>query len=243
VHGARSDRDSFVSVDRIDRLVMVDTPLPEASHEPPDAVNQAIGANVASLATNGSTIQTGIGRIPDAVLASLSRHSDLGVHTEMLSDGIMRLADAGVINGTKKRLLPGKLVTSFVMGSRRLYEWANDHPALEMRRSGRLRARRRAKPARQGDHRAPVDREGRHREPHPGNVRGRRGRRDEPWRRSLRRDGARSRRPLGQEHPRARRGVDGDRAPRLSRGAPSSGTKAVLRRLSDVQRRPPRIAH
>jgi len=84
---------------------------------------------------NGATIQVGIGRIPDAVLTALAGHRDLGIHTEMLSDGVMRLADAGVINGSRKTLLPGKMVTSFVMGSEALYRWADDHPALELRPS------------------------------------------------------------------------------------------------------------
>lgn len=75
----------------------------------------------------------GIGRIPDAVLAALSDRSDLGVHTEMISDGVMDLVDAGVITGRKKTLLPGKAVGSFLMGTRKLYQWANDNPHLEMR--------------------------------------------------------------------------------------------------------------
>jgi GNAT superfamily N-acetyltransferase/acyl CoA:acetate/3-ketoacid CoA transferase beta subunit len=98
-------------------------------------VEEAIGRHVATLVPNGATIQVGIGRIPDAVLAALATHRDLGVHTEMLSDGVMKLVDAGVINGSRKTLLPGKLVTSFVMGSRALYAWADDHPSLELRPS------------------------------------------------------------------------------------------------------------
>src|SRR6185436_19483311 len=83
----------------------------------------------------GATLQLGIGRIPDAVLASLGDRRDLGIHTEMFSDRVMHLADAGVINGRRKTLLPGKIVTSFVMGSRALYEWVRDNPAVEMRPS------------------------------------------------------------------------------------------------------------
>jgi acyl-CoA hydrolase/GNAT superfamily N-acetyltransferase len=131
----RTHGDSFLHVDRIAALVPVDYALPERRGEPPDEVDLAIGRHVASLVPDGATLQTGIGKIPDAVLRALASHADLGVHTEMLSDGVMRLADAGVINGRKKTLLPGKMVTSFVMGSAELYAWAHDNPALEMRSS------------------------------------------------------------------------------------------------------------
>src|SRR5262249_31528870 len=103
--------------------------------QPPDAIALAIGRNVAGLVPDGATLQTGVGQIPDAVLGSLADRRDLGVHTEMLSDGMMRLADAGVVTGARKTLLAGKMVCSFVMGSRALYEWADEHPALELRPS------------------------------------------------------------------------------------------------------------
>lgn len=127
--------DSFVHVDRIARLIPVDAPLLEHIAEEPGAVEREIGLHVASLIPDGATIQAGIGQMPNAVMAALHDRRDLGVHTEMLSDGIMRLADAGVVNGAKKTLLRGKMVTSFVMGSRALYAWADGHPALEMRAS------------------------------------------------------------------------------------------------------------
>jgi acyl-CoA hydrolase len=125
--------DSFLHVDRIAHLVPVDHPLPERIPEPLDEVSRAIGRHVASLIPDGATIQAGIGRIPDAVLAALSARRDLGVHTEMMSDGMMQLYEAGVITGKRKTLLPGKMVTSFIMGSRALYAWANDNPAVELR--------------------------------------------------------------------------------------------------------------
>jgi acyl-CoA hydrolase/GNAT superfamily N-acetyltransferase len=131
----RTHGDSFLHVSKIDRLIPVTRPLPELEHEPPGAVEMAIGRNVASLVPNGATIQIGIGSVPDAVLQALDHHEDLGVHTEMLSDGVMRLAQCGVITGARKSLLRGKHVTSFVMGSRALYDWANDNPALELRGS------------------------------------------------------------------------------------------------------------
>jgi acyl-CoA hydrolase/GNAT superfamily N-acetyltransferase len=125
--------DSFLHVDRVDRLVPVDYPLFELSPVAPDDVSEQIGRNVAALVPDGATLQMGIGKIPDAVLRALRQHNDLGVHTEMLSDGVMELVERGVVNGAAKTLLPGKAVTSFLMGTRRLYSWAHDNPALEMR--------------------------------------------------------------------------------------------------------------
>lgn len=127
--------DSFLPVDRIDRLVEVDEPVLERTPSPLDPVARAIGDQLAALIPDGATLQTGIGAIPDAVMAALVHHHDLGVHTEMLSDGVMDLAEAGVITGRKKSILPGKLVTSFVMGSRALYDWVDENPAVEMRPS------------------------------------------------------------------------------------------------------------
>ena len=127
--------DSFLNVDRISAMIPVDDPLPERQPEPLDDVVRAIGRNVASLIPDGATLQMGIGKIPDAVLAALADRHDLGVHTEMMSDGVMDLVEAGVITGRRKNFLQGKLVTSFVMGTRRLYEWVHDNPLIEMRPS------------------------------------------------------------------------------------------------------------
>jgi acyl-CoA hydrolase len=131
----RTHGDSFLDVRRIHHLVPVETPLLEAHPEPADDVSRRIGAHIARLIPDGATLQTGIGKIPDSVLAQLGNHHDLGIHTEMLSDGVMHLVEAGVITGRKKTLLPGKLVTSFIMGSRKLYAWAHENPAIEMRPS------------------------------------------------------------------------------------------------------------
>jgi acyl-CoA hydrolase/GNAT superfamily N-acetyltransferase len=127
--------DSFVHVDRITKLIPVDQPLLERPPVEPEEVEREIGRHVASLIPDGATLQTGIGGIPNAVLGALHGHHDLGVHTEMLSDGMMALAEAGVINGARKTLLRGKMVASFVMGSQALYAWADGNPALEMRAS------------------------------------------------------------------------------------------------------------
>jgi acyl-CoA hydrolase len=128
--------DSFLHVDRISQLVPVDVPLPELVPQPLDHVCREIGRNVASLIPDGATLQMGIGKIPDATLAALTDRRDLGVHTEMLSDGVMHLAEAGIVTGRRKTFLPGKIVTSFVMGTQRLYEWVHDNPQIEMRPSG-----------------------------------------------------------------------------------------------------------
>ena len=126
---------AFVHVDQIACLVPVDQPLPELLPEPPDKASREIGHHVAGLVPDAATLQVGIGKIPNAVLAALTSRHDLGVHTEMCSDGVMDLVEARVITGKRKTLLPEKLVTSFLMGSRRLYEWADDNPAIEMRPS------------------------------------------------------------------------------------------------------------
>ena len=127
--------DSFLHVDRIAHLVPVDDPLHELTPEPLDEVCRQIGHHASQLISDGATLQMGIGRIPDAVLSGLNERSDLGIHTEMLSDAVMALAKAGVITGRKKTLLPGKIVTSFIMGTRALYDWVDDNPAVEMRPS------------------------------------------------------------------------------------------------------------
>lgn len=131
----RTHGDSFVRVSDISLLVPVDRPILEMPTEQPDSVALAIGEHVAGLVPNGATLQTGIGKIPSAVLGALRNHHDLGLHTEMFSDAVIDLVDGGVITGKRKTLLPGKLVTSFVMGSRRLYDWVNDNPVVEMRAS------------------------------------------------------------------------------------------------------------
>lgn len=131
----RTHGDSFLHVSKIDKLVPVDSPLLALPSSRPGEVERAIGEHVARLVPNGATIQAGIGEIPDAVLGALAQHRDLGIHTEMFSDGMMALVQSGVATGAKKARLRRKHVTSFVMGSRELYEWANDNPALELRAS------------------------------------------------------------------------------------------------------------
>ena len=131
----RTHGDSFLSVDDIAWLVPVDSPILELHTPPPGPEACMIGEHVAGLIPNGATLQTGIGRIPSGVLGALVHHHDLGIHTEMLSDSVIDLVERGVVNGKRKTLLPGKIVTSFVMGTRRLYDWVHDNPALELRPS------------------------------------------------------------------------------------------------------------
>jgi 4-hydroxybutyrate CoA-transferase len=129
----RTHGDGMIHVDRFDRVVEVDDELPERSPEPLGAAELAIGRHVASLIEDGATIQTGIGAIPTAVLAALGGHRELGVHTEMFSDGMVDLVERGVITGSRKRVHPGKILTTFLMGTRRLYDFVDDNPLVLMR--------------------------------------------------------------------------------------------------------------
>jgi acyl-CoA hydrolase/ribosomal protein S18 acetylase RimI-like enzyme len=131
-HMPRTLGPSLVPISKIDYLVDAPAPLFELAPQALDPVTTQIGELVASLVPDGATIQAGIGRIPNATLLALRSRHDLGVHTEMLSDGMMELAKAGVINGKRKTVRPGSMVTSFVMGSRALYEWADENPMLEL---------------------------------------------------------------------------------------------------------------
>jgi acyl-CoA hydrolase len=128
----RTHGDGFLHVDRIDFAVEVDYPLP--THEPAELsdVERSIGHHCADLIDDGATLQMGIGAIPDAVLAALTGHKDLGIHTEMFSDGVIDLVKSGVVTGRKKRVHPGKLVGSFLMGTRKLYDFVDDNPQVIM---------------------------------------------------------------------------------------------------------------
>jgi 4-hydroxybutyrate CoA-transferase len=126
----RTHGDGILPIDRIDFAVEVDDPLPEIRPANPTDVERAIGRHCAELIEDGATLQAGIGAIPDAVLAALTGHRDLGLHTEMFSDGVLDLVAAGALNGTKKRVHPEKLVAAFVMGTRRLYDFVDDNPRV-----------------------------------------------------------------------------------------------------------------
>lgn len=129
----RTHGDSFLHVSQIDYLVPAHAELTEVetSMDLSETVRR-IGENVAALIDDSSTLQVGIGAIPNAVLASLKRHRHLGLHTEMFSDGVLDLIEAGVIDNDAKTYHHGKAVTSFVMGTRRLYDFVDDNPMVEM---------------------------------------------------------------------------------------------------------------
>ncbi len=125
--------DTFVHVSQIDKFVQTSHPLPELGLPKLGEVELAIGKHCAELIEDGSTLQLGIGAIPDAVLQSLKGKKDLGIHSEMISDGVVDLFEAGVINNSQKGINKGKMTVTFLMGSKRLYDFANENPALEMR--------------------------------------------------------------------------------------------------------------
>ena len=131
----RTPGDTLLDIRRCKHIVAVDAPLPEREPVATTPVSHAIGELVADLVPDAATLQIGIGEVPSAVLSSLKNHHDLGIHTEMLSDGMMELSKLGVVNGLRKTLAPGKMVASFLMGSRALYEWAHENSDLELRAS------------------------------------------------------------------------------------------------------------
>jgi acyl-CoA hydrolase len=124
--------DSFLHVNKLDYIVEADYPIQELPRVTFTEMHHEIGRNVADLIEDGSTLQMGIGGIPDAVLFFLKNKKDLGIHTEMFSDGVMELFEAGVITNDKKTLHPGKIVASFLMGSQRLYQFVDNNPCIEM---------------------------------------------------------------------------------------------------------------
>jgi len=126
---------SFIHVDQIHALVDQSEPLLEWPMEQVDDVTRQIAQNVARLVKDGSTLQLGIGRIPDAVLSCLTDKKDLGIHTEMFSDGVRELVETGVITGKKKSFHVGKIVGSFAAGSKKLFEFIDNNPMVEMRPS------------------------------------------------------------------------------------------------------------
>ncbi len=128
----RTNGDGLIHISRIDALVEVNDPIMEVETGKPDALTCRIAEHVASLIEDGSTLQMGIGKIPNAVLSMLSNHKKLGIHTEMFSDGIIDLVESGVITGEMKKKRRYKIVSSFMMGTKRLYDFAHDNPIIEM---------------------------------------------------------------------------------------------------------------
>lgn len=127
----RTYGDSFIHVSEIDAVVELSRPLCEMRKHPTNEVFQQIGARVASLIEDGAVLQCGIGAIPDAVLPALMDRRDLGVHTELISDNVIPLIDAGVINGRRKNMKPRKIILSFVLGTRKLFDFIDENPIFE----------------------------------------------------------------------------------------------------------------
>ena len=124
--------DSFIHISDIDYIVEADTPLIELPPAGISEVERAIGKNCATLIEDGDTLQLGIGAIPDAVLGFLKEKKDLGIHSEMISDGIVELYEGGVITNRRKSLHAGKSIVTFLMGTRKLYDFADNNPAVEL---------------------------------------------------------------------------------------------------------------
>jgi acyl-CoA hydrolase len=129
-HGA-----GIIHISEINAFVECDVPLPTHDMVEPSEIENKIGNHVAGLIEDRSTLQMGIGNIPNAVLTRLTNHKDLGLHTEMFSDGVIDLILKDVINGNYKGINRGRALTTFLMGSKRLYDYVDDNPFIEMRAS------------------------------------------------------------------------------------------------------------
>lgn len=124
--------DCFIHVSKATKIVETSEELPTLEIAPPTEVETKIGQYIADLVEDGSTLQLGIGGIPNAALSAMDNKKDLGIHTEMVSDGIMEAIELGVITGAKKALHPGKVVATFILGSSELYSFAHNNPLFEM---------------------------------------------------------------------------------------------------------------
>lgn len=126
----RTFGDSLIHISKIHSYIEVDEPIHCVEVRESTPCEMQIGHNIASLIEDGATLQLGIGAIPNAVLKSLVNHKDLGLHTEMFSDGVIELYHRGVINNVFKKKHPGKIVSSFVIGSQRVYDFIDDNPSV-----------------------------------------------------------------------------------------------------------------
>lgn len=129
----RTHGDSFIHVSDVDYIVEYDEPMPEYKSGAITEVEEAIGKNIASLIEDGDTLQLGIGTIPDATLTFMKGYKNLGLHSEMISDGVVDLIKQGVINNKVKSINRGKSLITFFMGTQKLYDFVNDNPGIEMR--------------------------------------------------------------------------------------------------------------
>lgn len=124
--------DSFVHISKVNYIVEVEDPLPELEEGSFTEVEEKIGRYVADLIEDGATLQLGIGGIPNAVLFYMKDKRDLGIHTEMVSDGVMKLIEMGVITGARKTIHRGKVICTFILGTKKLYDFVNDNPVFEL---------------------------------------------------------------------------------------------------------------
>ena len=131
-HVPRAFGDAMIPVSMIDHFVECDSMLEPAHFTEPSEIEAAIGRNCAGLIEDGATLQMGIGAIPNAVLAQLGNHKNLGIHTEMFADGVLLLVEKGVINGANKVIDKGKMVSTFLMGSQECYDFIDDNPMVAM---------------------------------------------------------------------------------------------------------------
>ncbi len=123
--------DSFIHVSRVHKIVEISRELPQLERSPFSEVERKIGHFIAALIEDGATLQLGIGGIPDAVLSALKGRKDLGIHTEMVSDGVMEAIEAGIITGARKSFHPYKVVLTFILGSHKLYDFVDNNPIFE----------------------------------------------------------------------------------------------------------------
>lgn len=127
----RTHGNTLVPLSRINAFIHTNRPLPTMKPGPPSEAESLIGSHIAPLVPDGATMQMGIGAIPDAVLARLFDKVDLGIHTEMFSDRVIDLVEAGVVTNRRKKVHPGRITTSFAVGSQRLFDFVNDNPYVE----------------------------------------------------------------------------------------------------------------
>lgn len=128
----RTFGDGIVHLKNFDACVEIEEDIHEMKFVAPSDAEKQIGKNIAEIIDDGSTLQMGIGGIPNAVLTYLNNHKNLGVHTEMFSEGIVDLVEKGIVNGSKKKVNPYKIVSGFAMGTRKLYDFMDDNAEIEM---------------------------------------------------------------------------------------------------------------
>ncbi|MFN2125095.1 MAG: acetyl-CoA hydrolase/transferase family protein, partial [Candidatus Promineifilaceae bacterium] len=124
--------DCFIHISRLKHIVEVDYPLTEVEIGGSSELHMKVGEYIADMIHNGATLQMGIGSIPDAVLKNLGGHRDLGIHTELFSDGVIDMVERGVITCSRKTFHPGKIISGFIFGSKRLYDFAHNNPMIEL---------------------------------------------------------------------------------------------------------------